>query len=1744
MRAFVAFAVTWAVVVAGVAPAAMASTPEPISSAESTPAPTPSPDPTRDASTPPKPAASASSAAPTPAPSRTPAARDRSRTTSPSTTDEVAECVPTTLATWNAALPAQGSLSDDGPGHCYDLAITQTDDYLVRLGAPETVAMTLNIADGGTAVGTIYSSSPEPLTRTLAAGHTYRLTLTGDSGDYAIGVFRLSSTAGCTTALPTAWDAAATTITFAQPATVACRSIPAAANNVVRVTATTEASATTARVVNGNGNALCNTRATLSSSPAPVDCTLSGGSPWRVLVYNDRYSSPDDPLTADLWAATYNSTAGCVAGALGAWGDQLPISAERNTAHGAECFLVTTAQAGAYALRIVDQSDRWTASVQLYDATGVPAATVSADFSGVSTATDLKPNHVYRLIVTGDPDGWDGAYTAGMLRIAATAGCTTLPSTAWNAAAATTDFTTGDELNCTMFTASSSAAVRVTHDASADHVIETVLNSSGATVCTLNAWWTTSVAQDCTLSGASPWRLITSLGPQATERASVTADIWVSDYASTTGCTAGSLAAWGADLPVVGSRSTTRPADCHLLTTAQAGPYLLRAANDANEQWTAEAGLYEANGNLAVQTVSSSWGSFATANLKANTTYRLIVRGDTDGWPGDYAVGLYRLAATSGCASSVDDTVSLVSPRAAHQRTSEEAVDCHASSLARNSHVRVDVLRATNDPLAWQIVDATGAYQCSGSAPTHGADCNLTGPTPYRVLVTGQGTDPYEIGLRRVTDGVGCPLISNVASGIPPQSGTLTRALDVRCYRFPGGAGDEIGLQAVNRDLENVDYRVDLYDPEGAALGQAPWDGAQGFELQMSGEYLAVVSLGSQTPGAFRFSTTCFNPACGTDALTVVSTSPSRVGASAEVTVNVRGKALGADTTIELTSGSQTIVGTVMSVSDDGRELGVHFDLTGRAGSWGLRATAPDGQTSSVANAVSIGAVQLPKITTSVNALGRFVAGRPQTVSITVENSGNVDALGVPIFIEGLPAGSTIKPLFDIYGAVAPDAPVTVRDFVAENMVYSEEDGVAMPLMVSRLPGGGKAQFAFEVTIGQAVDYAFAVRAGECFFFETATVSTTNRSLKGVDAFGISFGGWGAGGCTDALVDLATGFIPGSDCQGLAIDTGLAISRNIVQGAPPFSAASTSDMFWSAVGTAACVGSFTPAAPILKGIMGVKNLFNAGKQCWPKDSDNPVQSVASLDPNEIAGPAGGGEQRAIRGEGTFRYAIFFENSKDATAPAQEVRITNQLDPAVFDLSTVRFAGIHFGSRTYTPPADSPALDDTMDLERADGLQLDVTASATASGLLTWHLASSDPFTGVLPQDPFVGFLPPNTNGTEGQGVVYYDVALKSAVGNGATVTNVADIVFDLNDAIRTNTWSNLIDRDTPTASLTAPATSSTPAFPVTWTVADATSGVDHADIYVSTDGGAYELWKTATASGSDTFAGSIGHVYGFSVTARDFAGNTSLLPPTPHATTSVQTLSGPTPTVAGSASVGSTLTATAGVWTTGATLAYQWLRDGAPIAGATKATYKVAKADRGTRLVVRVTGSKGGETLVKTSAATTRIPTVGAVTVSGTVRYGATLTAKAGTWTAGTTFTYSWLRNGSAIKGATKATYKLGSADRGKQISVKVTGKKSGYTTVSATSAKTAKVATVGTVKIAGTAVVGRTLGVSKGTWTSGTTFAYSWLRNGVAIKGATKATYKLVTADRGKQITVKVTGRKSGYATVTVTSSKTAKVR
>jgi large repetitive protein len=168
-----------------------------------------------------------------------------------------------------------------------------------------------------------------------------------------------------------------------------------------------------------------------------------------------------------------------------------------------------------------------------------------------------------------------------------------------------------------------------------------------------------------------------------------------------------------------------------------------------------------------------------------------------------------------------------------------------------------------------------------------------------------------------------------------------------------------------------------------------------------------------------------------------------------------------------------------------------------------------------------------------------------------------------------------------------------------------------------------------------------------------------------------------------------------------------------------------------------------------------------------------------------------------------------------------------------------------------------------------------------------------------------------------------------------------------------------------------------------------------------------------------------------------------------------------------------------------------------------------------------------------------------AVTIDGSGAVGTVLTAQPPTWDpAGATTTYQWKRGTSTISGATNDLYTVTTADVGKSLTVVAKGTLAGYKAGTSTSNAimgSAGPAPIPSVppSITGIARYGQTLTANHGTWPGTVTkYAYQWLRNGSPISGATGTTHKVVAADAGHKVSVRVTVTETGLLPGQATSA------
>lgn len=238
------------------------------------------------------------------------------------------------------------------------------------------------------------------------------------------------------------------------------------------------------------------------------------------------------------------------------------------------------------------------------------------------------------------------------------------------------------------------------------------------------------------------------------------------------------------------------------------------------------------------------------------------------------------------------------------------------------------------------------------------------------------------------------------------------------------------------------------------------------------------------------------------------------------------------------------------------------------------------------------------------------------------------------------------------------------------------------------------------------------------------------------------------------------------------------------------------------------------------------------------------------------------------------------------------------------------------------------------------------------------------------------------------------------------------------------------------------------------------------------------------------------------------------------------------------------------------TWAYRWAADNQPISGATGRTFTVGAGQAGKSITVTVTAKRlnfddkswtsapYGPIQLQTWDATPK-PTI---VTDGVPAYGTTLVADPGSgWLpAPDRFSYQWRRNGSVIPNAVYQNYSIRAEDVGSQITVSVSGVKTGYTAAPQESlAVSIQGATMqgATPVVSGTPQVGMRLTGTVTDWDPvGSTLTYAWYAGGTLIQEGGSLLAVPPNAV-GQPIVLKVTGRRSGYTPKTVESVPTAVV-
>ena len=593
-------------------------------------------------------------------------------------------------------------------------------------------------------------------------------------------------------------------------------------------------------------------------------------------------------------------------------------------------------------------------------------------------------------------------------------------------------------------------------------------------------------------------------------------------------------------------------------------------------------------------------------------------------------------------------------------------------------------------------------------------------------------------------------------------------------------------------------------------------------------------------------------------------------------------------------SGKADIAAQSATLDAAGTAYLVTFDLTGQADAlYDLVVTNADGSTLTQAGAFTVEPGTSPVVYGEV--IGRYLlrAGQPQTYTMLVGNRGDVDAAMVPVFFS-YPNFFGIKVVSVLATPPQPVGLAEPLDFSQVPLTYTNGDQNVLPLIVPRVPAGSLVTIQVLLTVPDVPQYAhndfnLSMALGEPFL----DAATGLVPAVPVAAAHPGDGGKHTEDATDTQIStcLAGLFNVAVDCGGFFFPP-LGAEKCLANGILYFEssyanlASNNADPSYGAYELgqveAGGLSLALTCAKVLPGLGTIINAVNCGldtyllyDNCIRPAIIVPIQTIVSGDPNDLDGSLGDGSPaHYLTGAQPLSYVVSFENEPTASAPAQNVTITNPLD-ANLDLSTFRLGPISFGSTLLNPPAGAQNFSTVVDLRPATNLLVQITAALNAaSRTLTCSFHSLDPATNQPPTDPTVGFLPPDVSAPAGDGFLVYYVKPTAGLPTGTTVNEQASIVFDVNAAIATPTWTNTIDNDAPTSQVTAlPAKEKTAQIALNITGIDNGSGVHYFNLYVSEDGGAFTPLVRNAVGPAVTFTGVTGHTYAFFSQAVDGAGN-------------------------------------------------------------------------------------------------------------------------------------------------------------------------------------------------------------------------------------------------------------------------------
>lgn len=614
---------------------------------------------------------------------------------------------------------------------------------------------------------------------------------------------------------------------------------------------------------------------------------------------------------------------------------------------------------------------------------------------------------------------------------------------------------------------------------------------------------------------------------------------------------------------------------------------------------------------------------------------------------------------------------------------------------------------------------------------------------------------------------------------------------------------------------------------------------------------------------------------------------------------------LDGDTQAYLSNGSDTRTGDHPVVKYDAGAgttvLRVSFDLSNAlSGKWTLTIQPPYGLATNLTNIVTVDEARNPEIGVQVSGRAKVRAGFETTYQVVVTNSGNVDAMNVPVWIGCDDLAATITPSFPFLPPPSGSGPAV--DWAKRFPDVSLKTGsqVMAPILIPRIPPGGTITLQFRVQFNSLADHALTAWTSPLYrrmllnlpddpvladlkeLVRQVFAQTPNGTPLPADDQDLK------DAAAETLVQLKT--IRDDAYQNLLPQDSPTPLTWLVGQATLLLAGKKGVAIDDGHLTDAIDLVFGQIGSIAANTLGTEGLV--GQTVTVGDSDDPDGFRGPPSSCPVAG-------NWVAGDQALGYTIFFENSPNAGYPTRLVKVVDKLDAVALDLNSVSLGAISIAGHTLVPNSGiNPAFGTKGIDPNAGGYHAEI--ALPAKNLIVHVSASLDPGTNELTwlitcthpdgsdAGPDEGFLDPGEEGTVSFSIFSNKMNPSVATNNGARV------YFDRDqNGTETPRWPNTIDNRDPVSLVKAlPDTQpvgAAPSFTVSWSGSDTgvSTVVRDYTIYVSDNAGPFTEWRTHTTLASDTFTGLGGHTYRFYSLATDLTGNVESKTRVPDAQTTI-----------------------------------------------------------------------------------------------------------------------------------------------------------------------------------------------------------------------------------------------------------------